>query len=135
MNKKGVSEIISTVLIIVLSIVLISVLASFVINLVKLPQLSPEKSCVKMQINPPIKISNVCFNQETQELEVIVFRDNFEVFSLDFILDGEKYSCACESCSILEKQTFSKYFFAQDAEKVSVVVNGCLVETKDVGYC
>ncbi len=135
MNKKGVSDIIATVLIIILAITAVTILGAVVLNLVKLPQLSPENNCVSISTNKPVKITKACYNSETSELEVTLNRQDFEVYSLEFVLDNKGYSCDCESCSILSKKSYSTYYFSQNPEEVSLIINNCLVETRNVKSC
>jgi FlaG/FlaF family flagellin (archaellin) len=135
MNKCGVSDVIATVLIIVFAITAVGILGSVVLKIVQLPQLAPENNCAQISIDRPVRITKVCYNTETSELEVNLNRKNFEVYSLEFILDGEKFSCDCESCSILLKNSYSTYYFSENSEEVSLIINNCMVETKNVEQC
>ncbi|MEA3329835.1 MAG: archaellin/type IV pilin N-terminal domain-containing protein [Nanoarchaeota archaeon] len=137
MNKKAVSGVISTVLMILLVITSTGILASVVMEIVKLPILSPETNCLQIQLDNLIKIQTACYNSETQELKVSLQRNSktFTIKSLDFAIGDETFTCNCDSCDILAKGNFATYYFDKNAEQVSVIINGCLVDSADITDC
>jgi hypothetical protein len=138
-NKKAISNIVANVLMILLIIAAIATLSTSVLNLVKNPALSPENSCPVLLSKKPIQIQSACYNQETSETEIIIRRNNDKttINKLVFSLDNQAYSCSnsCGSCQIPTNIGTQKYFFNENPKEVSLNVNGCLVEKKDVGVC
>jgi len=137
MNKKGLSNIIANVLIILLVISAIATLSTSIFNLVDSPALSPEKSCPILLSKKIIEVREACYNQETQETIITIQRnDKTQIESLSFILNQESYTCgnACNTCNILQ-EGIKKYYFPLESEEVSVVVNNCLIETKKITRC
>ncbi|MDP4039866.1 MAG: hypothetical protein Q8P57_04790 [Candidatus Pacearchaeota archaeon] len=110
-NKKGIADIVATVLIIALSVVAVSMIFSYLsVYAQNLDStLSPSISCLEMRTS----ITETCYNSETKNLEVSVDKsvgDN-KISSFTFFTGEETFSCglACEGkCNIHEsgKKTF-----------------------------
>tara|TARA_Y100000310_G_scaffold331853_1_gene406241 strand:- start:1356 stop:1787 length:432 start_codon:yes stop_codon:yes gene_type:complete len=137
-NKKGLSNLVATVLIILLSLTAIATLSTQIISLINSPSLSPETSCPVLASKNIIEIIKACYNTETSETEIILTRNNKNILisSLNFLLDEESFSCnnACGTCEILEQGT-EKYYFDKDATQVSLFANNCLLTQKTIENC
>ncbi|MAG07681.1 hypothetical protein CMI46_02600 [Candidatus Pacearchaeota archaeon] len=138
-NKKAISNIVASVLMILLIVAAIATLSTSVLNLVKSPALSPENSCPVLLSKKPIQIQSACYNSVLEETEIIIKRNNDKttINNLIFSLDNEAYTCSnsCGSCQIPTTIGTQKYFFSENAEEVTLNVNGCLIEKKEVGVC
>jgi len=143
-NKKAVSEVVVTLLMILLTISAVIILVFSLKKSVE-PLLSP-KQCLDMQINPQITIQKSCYNATTQDLEITLYRENNnKIDSLYFITQSQGeaslWCCGsqCPQCIILEEGTKTYYLSSADTqeipEKVSLKVNNCILEAKDVGIC
>ncbi len=139
LNKKGVSDLISNVLIILLVVTLIGTISSQIFQLVKSPTLSPEKNCPLLISKNILHVQNVCFNELTQETEITLRRNvgNVIIEDISFNLDGEIYSCGnlCGSCQILQEKELKIYYFNENKQEASILLNGCLIEKKKVMKC
>jgi hypothetical protein len=144
-NKKGLSQVITSVFIILIVLASIGILFYSINKFIK-PALSPEFSCIEAQINPPIKIQLVCYNNQTKDIEINLERsidEKIPVFSMDFIIDtgdsSETFSCSqsCKNCIILNSGETKKYYFYQDKQPLTITtkISGCLLETKTIGFC
>jgi hypothetical protein len=144
LNRKGVSNLIATMLIILLSIASVGLLWVYVTNTIK-PALSPENSCFDFGINPPVKIDSACFNPESENIEIKLTRsfDSTTLNNLNFIINSNSFSnswsCsnACNTCSILNKGESKKYYFNFDSNntqnlKVYVQSGNCLIDSLNV---
>jgi len=116
MNKKALSNIVANVLMIILIVVAMGILAANIFEIIKMPALSPENSCIQIQLDKIVKIERACYNQGTGNLEIT--------------LDSN-----CENCEILSKGKTKTYYFSPNAKEVAIVINGCLIETRDVERC
>lgn len=122
-EKKAISDVIATVLLISLSVAAIGVLSAWIIPLVKeSANLSPTISCIDLKSSPPIKIKDACFNEETKEIEVTLQRiaKDITLSSLSFRIDSNSESFSfrcgdgskCSSCRVLESGKVRTYFFS-----------------------
>lgn len=139
MNKKGLSNLIATVFIILLSIAAITTLSTQIFSLVNNPSLSPENSCVFLSTKNIIDITKVCYNTETKETEITLTRNNKNAIldSLKFSLDGETYSCdnSCGTCQIPEIGTQKYYFETKETKRLSFFINECYIREKTIENC
>jgi len=148
MNKKAVSNIIATVSILLLALVLIYLVSLTVSKIVSAPQLAPQLSCLEMQTSFPIEIQKSCYNTQTKEIEVTVKRKlatNLTTF--DFVLTTPAESSAwcvglscCETCELLSEGEVKTYFIpeeldANETNKVGIMINDCLIQTKNINSC
>jgi hypothetical protein len=138
LNKKGLSNLIASVLITLLSIAAIATLSTQIFSLVNSPSLSPETSCPILLSKQPIQIIKTCYNTETEETEITLTRNNpnIGVSSLNFLLDEESFSCteSCGTCQILQTGT-EKYYFDKDASQLTLFVNNCFAIQKTIENC
>jgi len=146
MNKKAISDIVTSVLIILLILVSISLVSMSVFKLVNNPTLSPGESCPIMQFNKVVKIFNVCLNQETNDTEITLERtldEKYQINSLDFIIDKNqetaKYKCGnqCGECKILSQGSLKTYYINsnENSAKLDLIVNNCIIDTKNIINC
>ena len=143
MNKKALSGIVVTLLIILLAIASISILSINVSKFIKSSvNLSPRISCLEMQSYSSIKIEKSCLNSETNAIELTLKRSvsDFEITQLDFTLspDSESSSWCCGSpdcpyCSVLKEGETEKYLFFLEEEAPSsaiVSIDACELDKK-----
>jgi len=88
MNRKGLSNIVSTMLILLLSIAALTLLYTILKPMIVDTTMSPQVSCFDWKVNPPLKLSNACFNSTSNEVRVNVMKigDVSKVDSLEFTL-------------------------------------------------
>ena len=138
LNKKGVSDIISTVLILVLTIAVIGTLANQIFHVINSPALSPESSCPVLSSKNIAQIIKACYNSETLETEITLDKNNqnIKIKSLSFLLDETPFSCGnnCGTCQILQEET-QTYYFNKEAKQLSLFVNNCFIEQKAIKNC
>jgi hypothetical protein len=136
--KRGVSNVIATLLIIGLGIAMSSVLFVVLMNM-KSFQLSPEEICLEEKII----IKEVCYNNETKDLEIEITKKNTkEIKEINFNIKYEKESIpfvcceSCKECKILEKG--SKKYYIQTGkipEEIFVVADNCRGEKRSIDFC
>ncbi len=149
MNKKALSGIVVTLLIILLAIVSISILSINVNKFIKSSvNLSPRISCLEMQSSNAIKIESSCLNSETNEIELTLKRSvsDFEISRLDFTLssntESSSWCCGspdCPYCSVLKDGESKKYLFFLDEEEspnsAIVSIDACELDKKIISQC
>lgn len=118
-NKKGVAEIITTVLMILLSITAIFMLSSLFTNFYKEINLSPKTNCITLKIDTPIRINKACYNSVTENIEISLSKlADVHINDIKFILSKKEeskiWSCGsgCDTCSIIENGESRKYFLS-----------------------
>lgn len=147
-NKKALSTIIATMMIILLSLVAISTIWITISSLINTVQYSPEFSCQDFTIQPPIRINKACFNLTTEDAEITLKRniDNFEIQKLIFIMQSSTQSsewcCGlpnCPQCQVLKPGTTQNYLFDFTEQnipnKVALKIGECFIEEKEIGEC
>lgn len=140
-NKKAISTIIATTIIILVSLVAITMLWSSVKKLTEIVALSPEISCFDTKIAPPVTIKSACYNSETQKIETELKRnlEDIKINSMYILSDANEWGCGikCSQCIILNQGETKKYFLdsEQKPEKITIKIEKCIIETRDVGSC
>ena len=156
-NKKGISEVISSVLIIVLTISSTLFVFGAMNNLLDNPALSPEYSCPNLKFKAPIEITSACYNSRSEEVEISLYRKktDLEINKMNFIVssssksNSEIYSCsqyAQNSCSGMEckvptEESSEKYYLVFNStdingeKEISVSVNNCIIDVKSLSEC
>ena len=137
-NLRGLSNIIAITLIILLTTVAVALLFTSIDKFTNL--LSPEFSCLELQVETPITIREACFNQTTQETEITLTRDLQDVFlsEIDFTLDSEQYACgpSCGgNCHILESGNTKTYYFQSQAAQITLSSNNCPLDAQEITIC
>lgn len=134
--RKGMSAIISSVLVMLLGIAL-AISLGYAVNSTSI-SLSPALTCTELSINPPIKIILADYNSESEQLEVQVERSfNSNEFSeMSILLTGEKtseFKCgpSCGTCTIPNAGESKYYIFnVQDNTKIaSIKIGDCIVDS------
>lgn len=142
-NKKGLVDVVSTVLIILLSFVSVALLFLVVKEFISQPAFSPE-NCVNTGIRPGIEIQRVCYNPSSDETEVTLKRDvdssNISSLGFKFSNSGNytNFVCGkgCGKCFILNAGETNKYYFSlKGSDSFTLSVNGCVIEKKGIGNC
>jgi len=137
-NKRGLSNLIATVFIILLSMTAITILSTQILSLIRSPALAPEASCPVIISKKLIQVTNACYNQETGEIELTLIKNHNEINinSLRFLLDGESYLCgdSCGTCQIIASD-LQTYYFDKKANQVTIFIDNCLTETKEINNC
>lgn len=147
-NKKALSTIIATTLMVLVSIIAMSVMAVIVMNIVKKPNLAPAFSCTDWQLSAPLYINSACLNQETGDLDITLSR-GFELDEIDaitFISSSGNQNLAwqcggdsCSDCSVLESGTTRKYYFSfngiERPQRIRMALFGCTFSERDVSVC
>lgn len=145
-DKKGVAEIITTVLIILLSITAISMLSLLFTNFYKEIDLSPKTSCIFLKIDIPIRINKACYNSVTEDIEISLSKlADIDINDIKFILSKEKeskiWSCGsgCDTCSIIKNGESRKYFLSvvglEKQERVAISSSECIFTEKEIIDC
>ena len=146
-NKKAVSQVVTTMLIIMLTISAVAIIGFAINNSIKNKlALSPKTSCLEMQFSPPIKIEKACYNLNTNDTELTIKRnadDKIQINTLVFILNSgsgsDSFTCgnSCGNCQILKIAERKIYYLNIDEKptETSVKLNNCLIETKNIVDC
>jgi len=150
MNKRGLSDVVENLLLIVVTLAAVTMTSAIVLpllgNLSDIEQ-SPDYSCLSLQTltNPELEITSACLNQETDRVEIDVVRsalNEIEIQDLVFQLDTITFSCGntCGgTCDIQDKGTKKTYFFPLDPEErpenVKVFLNSCELDDVPIRDC
>ncbi len=145
-NKRGVSEIVSVVLIILISISLVGIMFVYITDYASKPlQLSPQ-NCINMQSNLPISIDSACYNKLNNNVELKLSRsiDNFVISSLKLSINegGKSFSWSCSStcntCIIPNVGEKKFYYVLANSKPISLTmtINDCAeITTKKIDEC
>jgi hypothetical protein len=144
MNKKGLSDVVATVFLILSAMFAVSLVGYALLGFVG-ASLSPERfSCVEEQISPTMTISSAIYNSNTNEVEVTVQRrlqSPTPVSSIEFNLisqsQSSNYACAdqCGNCILVGPGMSEVYYFPVEGEipeQIILSVSGCSLETKRI---
>lgn len=102
------------------------------------PLLSPE-SCLEMQLSPPVAVEKACYNHSNNVLEAALRKTNEQEINLiEFETQGnetETWYCGTDcNCEILAG-TKKYYFYANTPKSISIKINNCYIETKNIIDC
>lgn len=140
-NKKALSTIIATTVIILISLVAITMLWFSVKKLTERVTMSPEISCFDIKIAPPVTIKSACYNSETQKIQTELKRnlEDIKINSMYILSDANEWGCGikCSQCIILKQGETKKYFFdsEQNPGKITLKIENCIIETKNIISC
>ncbi len=139
-NRKGVSSVVSTLLIVLVGIIIVGSIAFIIIR--STVTLSPTASCSSLSINPPISLQNICISSLKDELSLTLKRtiEDTDITILNFELhDGERraeWLCSsfCGDCDILEPGSSKTYFlntalYSPEIAVIQIRVDGCILES------
>ncbi len=140
LNKKGLSEVVQTSLLILLSISAIFTLWSYVGDLTGdfEETLSPVVDCINMKS----EIKGACINEDGK-VEVTLNKALGEtITNTEFNLNGESFSCdnSCASCSISEDKNTQKIYLTPTNQisagnSLIVSINACAPEILELRNC
>ena len=145
-NKKGLSTVVSVVLVMVLSIALAGIVGTTLIKFANL-SLSPAVSCTQLQISSPVSIEDACYDSSTGQARVLVKRaiDSPEISEFSLALGSSKWSCtqSCGSCNLLGAgDTRTYYLPVQDfniqqdnANTLTLSVDSCTLTSAQIKAC
>jgi hypothetical protein len=142
MNKKAISTIVSTMLVIAISITLALTIGS-IVKAVPDKLLSPALTCTELSLSSPLSIKDASYNENTQELQVLVERKlgSLELTEFSFSLtntgDIQQWACGptCGGCTLPESGTSKLYFFSTEKlsnAHVSIKVNDCVLDSRAI---
>jgi len=148
LNKKGLSEIITTALFILMAVVAVGLIWFAVHNLINKVYFSPSsfQNCLDIQMEKIVSIKNACYNTNTSDVEITILRQpsQINIESLNFIInlnngDVIKYNCGsgCSNCRLLsESQEKTYYAYLNNIpDSVKVAVSNCILDEKKLGDC
>jgi len=144
LNKNGLSDVVTSVLLIFVAVVAVIAISAIILKLVNNPQLSPEASCATISIKNPVEIYKVCYNQETKEVQAILKRNSEEIninlieFILNSQIESNTWACSseCPNCNILKSEQTKTYFLSSEKpETLAINVNNCPVQSIKVNNC
>jgi len=138
MNKKAISDVIATVLLISLSVAAVGIVSYFIMPMIKEDtNLSPIVSCIDLKSSSPLTIQDACFNQQTNDIELKITRmaKELEITKLSFSItsntNAKSFICKsdCKNCKIIESGRVKTYYFSypdfNTNAKISMSINDC----------
>lgn len=144
-SRKGLSNVVSVLVVILLSAFVASSLA-FVITQFTALNLSPQ-SCAITSLNPSLVIQKTKFDKDSGELELTVKRNSeskfLTSFSIDLSSNGEKFSqfCSttCSSCTLMAEGETKIYKLTTKnklkPDSIRLIINNCptqVINTEDI---
>ena len=144
-NKKALSAVISTLLILLLSLIATSVVWSVASNIIKPETLLSPESCLGFQANPPYSLKEACYNETSREI-IINLNKKYEdenkrdiFFTLKGNEEASKWCCGenCPNCQLPEKASKKYYLFPinQKPESVTLYIEDCTLGTIFINEC
>jgi len=141
-NKKALSTIIASLIIILLSITAVSIIWITIKGLTNSVALSPEINCLNIKIQPLIKINSACYNPENKQIEVELKRnlEEMQINSISILSDSSsewKCSSTCGNCLILNPGETKTYFLSEESKpnEITFGIENCITETKEIKNC
>lgn len=140
-NKKGLSDVFANVLLILGAVALVSVLGVILFNYIHEVGLSPKLNCVEMQSSKVLAIENACYDSKLNELRILLKRNIEFLENIQFAIssDSGDSSWKCGTgclCKVPGDGESKNYYFAVDgAKEISILVDGCLIDKRNVNNC
>jgi effector-binding domain-containing protein len=143
-NKKALSQVIANLMMILLILIAIGTIWIVVKKVSDQVQYSPEIQCMKLTKNPSVKILKACFNEESNDVEIVLKReiDSLRVNKLKFDIDSSEWCCGqpdCMQCLVLNPSSTKTYFFDFSEQtlpkRISLFIDECLVESENIEEC
>lgn len=140
LNKIGISELVTVVLLALLGILATGIVYyEFRDNL----NLSPEISCFEIQADPEITVSDACYDSNLMETVVTLSRrlSEKEIGDLEFSFSNPQSNWICNSmcgdCEILSAGETKEYRFSMEGkpESVTLSIYQCAVENREIRDC
>lgn len=146
-NKKGMSEVVGSIFLILLAVTAVSILAYYITSSAKSVQLSPLSKCLDNQLNSEIKIQKACLNKENNNIQLTLYREKesqeinqIKILTKNPDLSIEKWVIGldCLHCTLPHKGSSETYTLNPDnlqtPKTLSLIINECEI-TKEVNYC
>jgi len=146
LNRKGMSEVVVTVVLLLITLSSIALAGYSVLNLIKKQNLqtSPKYNCLDIttKFTPPIQIVKTCINQNN-EIEALIRRSTEEITitTLSFKIGEEIWTCSdvCNNCEIPLPGSSKKYYLAPEknteGKTLEVYIEKCLIDKIKVLSC
>lgn len=150
-NKKALSSVVITVLLILIGIAAIAIISTFLISYLNdsSTQLSPQISCLDMQSQTILKINSACLNSENNEIEISLTRSisDIKIENINFILSSERESSSwlcsessnkqeCGDCIVLNEGETKTYFFSLNANEnptsAIISIDSCKLNSREI---
>ena len=143
--KKGQTDSVIGAILIGIAIVAI-IIIGLVISKVSL-HFSPGNECLRAKISPSILVQNECFNNKTNQIEVLMQKiDDKETYSMRFSVLNYSWQCGegCSGCSFPVKDELTTYYFdypefnsqnSSESLTGSLIINGCNINTANIKNC
>jgi len=149
LNKRGLSDVVTAVMLILIGLAVVGILASAVFNVVSAPSFSPAFNCLDWKSNQVLTLDKVCYSEVGEEIIVKVKRtlnDDFEVEGFKFILELDKggsssFGCGSEGClcEVLGVGSSKNYYLdvsgLDSIENVVLGFDGCELDKEEVKVC
>ena len=136
------STVVSVAFLIVMAVLFIAIAYPPIKKMIESPSLSPD-SCFDKGLEHSISIGTSCYNSATNNLEVVVTKNNEEtpsstVFKLEFENETLYWQCCsnCTGCKALVSGTKTYHFFPNRLPKtVTIITDECNRATKEITLC
>ncbi len=148
LGRKGLSDVVVAVMLILVGIAAVSLIGFAVLQVARVPSLSPEFSCFDYKAKQVLSIQDACYDNSNGEIIVKVKRSlesKFVVEQIEFILDSAGgslvWKCGYEGCGcrVLNLGEMKNYYFdvtgMTKTEKISLKVGDCGLDERIVRDC
>lgn len=146
-NKKGVGNVVAMASMILVGILAVATIWVYLSLFFSNVNFAPQVSCLEMQAQPSnfFEIKSACQTPDGK-IRVLLTRgfDDAEINNFKFAVDAgneiRTFACGdaeiCGDCILQDAGTKNYYLdYSGNAEKVSVVVNGCVLGERQVQRC
>lgn len=143
-NKKGLSQIVATFVILLLAIAAIGVISITLTNISKKAMLSPQLSCFELKTKQPLTIERACYNQQTHDTEITLNRKiDSNIDAIELILKTEnsiskwQIGNLCTTSIILNKGETKIYYInsEENPKEISINIDKCILQTEKIISC
>lgn len=141
-NKRALSTIVASLLVILLSITAVLAIWITIKGLTNNVALSPEINCFDVKIQPPIKINSACYNPEKKQIELELKRnlEELNMNSISILSDSNsEWQCSstCGNCLILTPGETKTYFLNDETKPNEIIfkIENCIIEIKEIKNC
>lgn len=146
-NKKGLSDVIAVVSLILIGIVAIGIVSVYVLDFASKPDLSPTINCLDLQTNQHLSLKSQCYDYSKKEAVIELFRSAQleELNEINVVLKSESKDSKwviggnCEGCLLVEKGGSKKYYFdlkdEHKPESVEIYIGDCRLDSKLFDSC
>ncbi len=147
-NKKGLSSVVSVVLIIMLTASAISLIGLLLKDMISNSSFSPQVDCLEYKTQEVLKIVSVCYSQENREINLAIQRKSgydLSGLSLGYVHDGKsrRWNCdpmTCGGCKLPEEGTIRNYFLGgiesySSESEIRVYSENCQIDSEIIRPC